>query len=777
MQVSDSGLDTDNCYFWDSSPGELKDGTVQSTRRKVVQYQPHSDAGAEYHDHGTHVVGTVLGKRSSNGVDTDDVGMVDGVARDAKVAFFDIGAGSSCCFVPGPSTLFGPGRNAGANIHSASWGSSYSSYGSFNANIDSYTHQDEDFVMFVAAGNAGSNNNMNSVGNPAAAKNVIAVGAGESFGPDLSGSMKGKDYLAYFSSRGPTADGRIKPDIVAPGHAILSAGALPTATGECDPTSRPQRGQSTSNLGVEFMSGTSMACPGAAGAGAIVRQYFTEGWFPTGAKVATNEMSPSGTLIKAVLLNGAQSMIGVNNFGTVEPVSAYDNNIGFGIINLVQSLPLQGDNNLGGFVADKTPISQSENHEYEFFINMSEGQCTSDTVSATLVWADPPGQSGCTRCLINDLDLEIVMNNDPSIYPNGRSSKDDTNNAERIQTSVSQGDVVRVLVKGANLATSTQTYSLIVTGCIQEDVPNMPSSKPTSSASPTVSRPPSAMPNTQPSALPSMSPTEFCSGADAAHMKLELKTDNYGGETSWRVTDESGAIARSGAGYQNNRDYTINECLSSGCYVFTIFDSWGDGICCGYGQGLYSLFVDGELIKSGGDFGQSEATSFCAIPSSSPTVELSSAPSSSPSSVPTAMSSSAPSSSPSSAPSSLSSSAPSSLPSSSPSGSPSAIPSILVSSTPTMKSSSLPSSSPSSKIKVPSASPSQMPSVVNEPPIESPSQSPSGSQGEVSGPSMSPTIDDGNPDDELLVVFIRMLIEFLEMFLATMTRGFGKFFG
>jgi len=45
----------------------------------------------------------------------------------------------------------------------------------------------------------------------------ISVGAGESFGPDLSGSMKGKDYLAYFSSRGPTADGRIKPDIVAPG--------------------------------------------------------------------------------------------------------------------------------------------------------------------------------------------------------------------------------------------------------------------------------------------------------------------------------------------------------------------------------------------------------------------------------------------------------------------------------------------------------------------------------------------------------------------------------
>ena len=47
---------------------------------------------------------------------------------------------------------------------------------------------------------------------------LIQVGAVESFGPDLSGSMKGKDYLAYFSSRGPSADGRIKPDIVAPGE-------------------------------------------------------------------------------------------------------------------------------------------------------------------------------------------------------------------------------------------------------------------------------------------------------------------------------------------------------------------------------------------------------------------------------------------------------------------------------------------------------------------------------------------------------------------------------
>ena len=82
---------------------------------------------------------------------------------------------SGCCSVPFSSTLFTPGRNAEANLHSASWGSGYSAYDSFNGNIDSYHHQDEDFVMFVAAGNAGGfDDRMNTIMNPAGAKNVIA---------------------------------------------------------------------------------------------------------------------------------------------------------------------------------------------------------------------------------------------------------------------------------------------------------------------------------------------------------------------------------------------------------------------------------------------------------------------------------------------------------------------------------------------------------------------------------------------------------------------------
>lgn len=63
-----------------------------------------------------------------------------------------------------------------------------------------------------------------SVLSPAQAKNVVAVGASE------SGETNDKDMdtVSYFSSKGPTVDGRIKPDVVAPGDPTLSASADPT---------------------------------------------------------------------------------------------------------------------------------------------------------------------------------------------------------------------------------------------------------------------------------------------------------------------------------------------------------------------------------------------------------------------------------------------------------------------------------------------------------------------------------------------------------------------
>jgi chitodextrinase len=92
---------------------------------------------------------------------------------------------------------------------------------------------------------------------------------------------------------------------------------------------------------------------------------------------------------------------------------------------------------------------------------------------------------------------------------------------------------------------------------------------------------------------------------------LTINTDNYGSETSWTLKDSGGATIDSGSGYANNTTYTFNFNLADGDYTFTINDSYGDGICCGYGNGSYSLVSGAETIRTGGAFGSFETTNIC----------------------------------------------------------------------------------------------------------------------------------------------------------------------
>jgi len=108
---------------------------------------------------------------------------------------------------------------------------------------------------------------------------------------------------------------------------------------------------------------------------------------------------------------------------------------------------------------------------------------------------------------------------------------------------------------------------------------------------------------------PTATPTA-CSNAGT--FSLELNTDDYAAETSWTLTnDGNGNQVASGSGYSDFTTYNIDVCLNAGCYTFTILDSYGDGICCGYGQGSYTVSLDGNQIGSGGQFGSSETVSFC----------------------------------------------------------------------------------------------------------------------------------------------------------------------
>ena len=109
--------------------------------------------------------------------------------------------------------------------------------------------------------------------------------------------------------------------------------------------------------------------------------------------------------------------------------------------------------------------------------------------------------------------------------------------------------------------------------------------------------------------LPSQSLAQ-CSGS--FELTVTLLTDNYPEETTWSLTDDAGSVLLQGGPYnQDATTYTESICADPGCYTFTINDSFGDGICCFYGPGSYSVLVDGTEVASGGNFGVQDTENFC----------------------------------------------------------------------------------------------------------------------------------------------------------------------
>jgi thiol-disulfide isomerase/thioredoxin len=94
---------------------------------------------------------------------------------------------------------------------------------------------------------------------------------------------------------------------------------------------------------------------------------------------------------------------------------------------------------------------------------------------------------------------------------------------------------------------------------------------------------------------------------------ITIVPDNYGSETTWKVLDPSGNVVASGGPYTDGDNTPINETvngLSNGCHTFVIEDSYGDGICCQYGNGSYTIESNGQTLYNGGEFGSSEDRGF-----------------------------------------------------------------------------------------------------------------------------------------------------------------------
>ena len=374
--MGDSGIDMNSCYFAHVGPNN---GTLPAgpEHRKVVAYNSASGDSLDLNGHGTHTAASLMGSCLPGS--TQDATRWNGMAPASRIVFTDIGAGSSSrMFLPASlSPFYDFAFSRGARVHSDSWGGDVTTYDVLARETDEFCWEHRDFLPVFAVGNFGGT--ASQIANPATSKNGLAVGA--SLGDDA----------AAFSSSGPTHDGRMKPDIMAPGETRSAAASL-------DPR-RITVGCDTATL-----TGTSMAAPLAAGAALLVRQYFLDGFYPSGHRVAQDSLMPSGALLKAVLVNGAAPLRGM-------PVP--DARQGYGRVDLGPlSLPLSSDAGDGAtrmFVADSRAVAAGEMHRYCLLLSPPRtAVAVAPELRVTLAWHDPPALlSAAGPKLVNDLDLRV----------------------------------------------------------------------------------------------------------------------------------------------------------------------------------------------------------------------------------------------------------------------------------------------------------------------------------------------------------------------------------
>lgn len=452
VAVADSGLDSDACYFrslngrdavTDATSAITEDVGPLFPENKIIGYWVQEDADAydEADFHGTHTSGSVAGDNFAHPSSATSPGLdpSDGMAPNAQILFQDIGSADGKLRGVNPYTMFLQALRGGARVHSNSYGSdSDGAYTLYDQLVDQYLFDHDDMSVVFAAGNSGPA--ASSTGSPGNAKNVLTVGA---VGSGVS------TRIANFSSRGPTADGRIKPDIVGPGVGIFSAaGDANHGNGNCGPSSK---------------QGTSMSTPTVAGGAALLRQYFADGYYPSGTKNTSDGVSASATLVKAVLLNGTLHLPASEPFGN----PAY----GWGKIFLDNNLYFPGDARRLRVWDLPNAAGLSTAESSTFTVSVAAGQ----EFRATLVWTDPEGTPGAARVLVNDLDL-TVTNSAGTFLGNvntaGESvtggSADRLNNVEQVRFTSPVGGTYTIKVHAASVpgngrsGTDHQGFALVV---------------------------------------------------------------------------------------------------------------------------------------------------------------------------------------------------------------------------------------------------------------------------------------------------------------------------
>ena len=495
IAILDTGLDYKSCYFAEpdgsappvntgSPAGGLDWENVDPSRRKVIAYNflyscdqypgargcesPMREADYDNTDHGTHAAGAAAGDKGAP--IAHDFG--DAIATGAKLVIQDGGfiGGDNCSHRPGfgcpvnLTPILDQAYRQGARIHSNSWGDRQgtgpganpptANYPQSARDVDAFVHAHPDMLVVFNTGNFSNNGAPppSSLSAPGSAKNTLQVGGTRGYA--------GRDdlTLAGFSLVGPTRDGRIKPDVVGP--AFVRAGdAKMLRNIDCDVTDQP---------------GTSWASPSIAGAAALVRQYYTEGFYPSGARNAANAITPSAALLKATIIAGTRPGI-TRAFNTppdmpAQPVPSYEQGFGFPVLD--DALYFAGDR-MRMRVAD---------------VANANGLAQSDTATATLnvragsrlrfvlVWTDPPGvvrgATDSTPQLVNDLDLRVTAPNGDVLFGNESlhpRQPDRLNNVEVVTIDTPSTGSYSVAISANRIGLGPrQGYALVMTGDFEE---------------------------------------------------------------------------------------------------------------------------------------------------------------------------------------------------------------------------------------------------------------------------------------------------------------------
>ena len=416
--------------------------------------------------HGTHVAGSIAGRG------TKSSGVIKGGAYDSMLVAQSMWSPMLSGLVPPDLTkVLNQAFDQGASVHSNSWGSpkALGEYDSFAQQLDEWTFNNPDMTVLFAAGNSGVDDDKdgridsNSIGSPATAKNCISVGASEN--TTTTGGIQwpvsklriGKDHwgaepifssflsdnangLAMFSSRGPTKDGRTKPDVVAPGTNILS-------TKSQHPKAELLWGKY--NDFYVWAGGTSMATPLTAGAVTVARQYLVE---------KMGIAKPTSALMKAVMEHTAVDMYpgqygegglaGHQEILTRRPNS----DEGYGRVDVGAITHLGANTSISD---DRQGVAASEDKVFPIKIG-SNGQ-----LLANMVYVDAAASPNAAQALVNDLDLILVKPDGSQVAPADR-----INNQEMIELSGLPAGDYKLIVRGIKIPqglNGRQPFALIYT--------------------------------------------------------------------------------------------------------------------------------------------------------------------------------------------------------------------------------------------------------------------------------------------------------------------------